>query len=137
VSLKTLERDQVIPAAIALFAGAALFFAVATIPAMLFGDDSPLLVPIDVAAYGVAGVVFGLIWPNAGWRLGLWLFAVWPLMLLFSMFLAGEVLLEGSVSWVGVLRDLAGALLVLAASCFGAEAGAVIRRLGKANTAGA
>ena len=116
------------PKMLAVFVGVALFFFVGTVPASVLGDYSRLLVPIDIAAYGVAGIVFGFVWPKVGWRLGLYLFAVWPPMLLFMLFLGGEALMARPVNSKGILRDLLGYLLIGVAACLGAALGAFIRR---------
>lgn len=117
-------RDEILSRALAVFVGAILFFFEATVPALLLGDHSPLLVPLDVAVYGVAGVIFGFLWPSVGWRLGLYIFAIWPPVLLFSVFLAGEV----PWNMRAELRGLLGYLLMLIAGCLGAELGAHIAR---------
>lgn len=117
-----------IPKVLALFVGIALFFVIPITIGSLLGDYTPLYLPLLVAAYGVSGVVLGFLWPEVGWRLGLWLFAVWPPMLLFALFLGGEALMEGPVDMNGMLRDLLGYLMAMVAACLGAELGGIIRR---------
>lgn len=120
------KTDKTVPRMLAVLVGAALFFILPLALGALLGDETPLMLPAHAAAYGVSGVVFGLRWPDGGWRWGLYLLAVWPPMLLFAILLGGEVLWEGR--WAGVLRELEEFALVLVAACFGAEAGATVGR---------
>ncbi|MGI9067728.1 MAG: hypothetical protein ACR2HX_15185 [Pyrinomonadaceae bacterium] len=121
---RTLSTSEIRARALAVLVGVALFFFEAAVPALLLGDSSPLLVPIDVAVYGVSGVVFGFVWPDGGWRLGLYLFAIWPPMLLFMLFLS----IEQPSDWKREARNLFGYLLILIAACIGAQIGTLIRR---------
>lgn len=114
--------------ALAFLTGLALFFGVILTVGFLRGDDTPLLLPLLVAAYGVSAVIFGFFWPEVGWRFGLWLFTVWPPMLLFAAFLGGEALMEGHVDMKGMIRDLAGYSIILVGACLSAEIGAIIKR---------
>jgi len=90
------------------------------------------MLPLLITAYGISGVGLGFFWPNIGWRLGLYLFAIWPPVLLFSVFLAGEV------PWNirAELRSLFGYCLILIAACIGGWVGSVIGRQVKNNTSG-
>ena len=122
------------PRLLAVVVGAVLFFVVPLTLGPALGDDTPL--SALAAVYGVCGAALGFLWPRAGWRLGLYLSAVWPPAFLFGMFLAGELLAEGRVDWAGTFRDAAGILLLLAAACFGAAAGAVAGRQRRAAAGG-
>jgi hypothetical protein len=117
------KRDELISRALAVLVGAALFLFQATVPSQLLGDNSPLLMPLDVAVYGITGLVFGFIWPDGGWRLGLYLFAIWLPMLLFGAFLAGEVPWDQRAT-----LNLLGYVMILVAACLGAGLGTLIRR---------
>lgn len=130
---RMLKTDQTVPRVLAVLVGAALFFILPLALGALLGDETPLMLPAHAAAYGVSGVLFGLRWPEGGWRLGLYLLAVWPPMLLFAILLGGEVLLEGK--WAGVLRELLEFVAVLVAACFGAEVGAIIGRRRRSDSA--
>lgn len=120
------KTGKTVPRMLAVLAGAALFFILPLALGSLLGDETRLMLPAHAAAYGASGVVFGLRWPDGGWRWGLYLLAVWPPMLLFAVLLGGEVLWEGR--WAGVLRELVEFTSVLVAACFGAEVGAIIGR---------
>lgn len=122
------QRGNPFPQILAILVGLTLFFVLATVPASIFGDHSPYLLTIDIVAYGIAGIVLGFFWPKLGWRLGLYLFAVWPPMLLFMLFLGGENLTNGPVNWKGILSDLIGYLMIGVAACVGAALGSAIKR---------
>lgn len=118
-----LRRDQIAVGVAAFLAGCVLFFALG----LALGDESPLALPVGLAAYAACGAAFGYLRPDGGWRWGVCLFAVWLPMTLLAVFLGGELLLGGGVDWRGNLRDLAGYALLLVAACLGAEAGAFAR----------
>ena len=109
---------------VAVLVGVGLFLFVAFVPSLWFGDSSLLLFMFDIATYGVAGIVFGFIWPSSRWRLGLYLFAVWPPVLAFATFLAWEQ----PVTVRATLLNLLGYLLVLVGACVGGGLGALIAR---------
>lgn len=121
-----LKTDKVVSRMLAVLMGVALFFVLPLALGYIFGDETPLMLPAHLAAYGVCALIFGLLWPEAGWRLGLYMMAVWPPMLLFAFFLGGEWLTRGRLT--GALQDLLEFLLVLVAACLGAEAGAIVGR---------
>jgi hypothetical protein len=112
---------------LAVFVGVVLFFILPITVGNRLGDDTPLLLPIIIAAYTVCGVVLGLVWHDDGWRLGIYLFAIWPPALLFAIFLAGELPWTRSTVWRD-LKDLLGYMLILVGACLGAWLGAMIRR---------
>jgi hypothetical protein len=55
-------------------------FILAALPATVLkhgARDFDLAIPLSpVVCYGVAGGVFGLVWPERGWRWGMWLCAM-------------------------------------------------------------
>lgn len=84
-----------------------------------------LAVLIDTAAFGVAGVAAGYLWPGKGWRLGLPLVAFW-----FLMFLGSVLLALDAVTW-DAGRELGGLVvhaMIVVAACLGAEVGAIVGR---------
>jgi hypothetical protein len=112
---------------LAVFVGVVLFFILPITIGNWLGDDTSLMLPIIIAAYIVCGVVLGIVWHNDGWRLGIYLFAIWPPALLFAIFLAGEMPWTFSSVWHD-LRDLLGYMLILVGACLGAGVGSIIRR---------
>jgi hypothetical protein len=110
--------------------GVALFFIEAALPSSWFEHSSVFLFSCDIAVYALAGLILGFIWPNVGWGLGLCLFAVWPPVLLFAVFLAGEVPWNVRAE----LGSLFGYCLILIAACIGGWVGSVIGRHVKNNT---
>ena len=115
------------PKAVAITLGAALFFILPITISFLLGDNTPLYLPLLVAPYALSGAVLGYLWPHMSWRLGLWLLAVWPPMLLFAVFLSADVpwSVKGALK---DLHDLLGYSMILIAACLGAEVGAIIKR---------
>src|ERR1700694_4297345 len=104
---------------LAVIVGVALLFFVAFVPTLWWSESSSLILfSFDIATYGVAGIVFGFIWPNSGWRLGLYLFAVWPPLLLFPVLLSGGKGIP--FHWRAELLDLLGYFLILVGACVGA-----------------
>ena len=109
---------------LAVLVGVALLVLGATLPGRWFGDALLWFFLFDFTVYGVAGLVLGFVWPNSGWRLGLYLFAVWPAVLLFGLFLAWEQ----PANVRATLMNLLGYLLILVGACAGAGLGALIAR---------
>ena len=114
----------------AVVVGVGLLLLGAVVPPRWFGDSSLWLFSFDVSIYGVAGLVLGFIWPNSGWRLGFYLVAIWPPMLLFATFLAWEQPLTVRA----ILMSLLGYLLILVGACVGAWLGAFIARRASTKT---
>ena len=106
----------------AVLVGIALLFFEAAVPSQWFGNNLLLLFVADITIYSIAGLVLGFIWPNSGWRLGFYLAAVWPLMLLFGVFLAWEQRVTERATWLNLL----GYLLVFMGACAGAGLGALL-----------
>lgn len=82
-----------------------------------------------IASYSFAGLLLGLVWPNSGWRLGLYLMAVWP-----PIIVAWFVLTDPPpvINWreeiLYTILYLLGILLNLGGAMGGAWAGSLIRR---------
>jgi hypothetical protein len=89
----------------------------------LLGYRSPVLLPLLVAAYWLIGVALGLAWPRVGWRLGLYLFASWPPILLFALFLGGE-----NSRLKATLEGLLEQTTMVIAGCLGVAIGALTKR---------
>ena len=106
--------------------GVVLLFFVAFVPTFWSETSSVILFSLDIATYGVAGIVFGFIWPSSSWRLGLYLFAVWPPLLLFPVLLSGGKGIP--FHWRAELLNLLGYFLILVGACVGAWLGAFIAR---------
>jgi len=111
------------PLVIGILVGIALFCGLPVTIHFLLGDETPLYLPILSTAYGVSGFVLGFLWPQMSWRLGLCLFAIWPPMLLFALFLSAD---KPILNWRAELLDLLGYALILFAGCFGAWLGAAM-----------
>jgi hypothetical protein len=121
------KRDELLSRAVSVLLGVTLFFILPITVGNRLGDDTPLLLPIIIAAYTVCGVVLGFVWHDDGWRLGIYLFAIWPPALLFAIFLAGELPWTFSSVWRD-LKNLLGYLLILVAAGLGSGLGSFIRR---------
>jgi hypothetical protein len=74
----------------AVAAGIALFFFVALVSDAWSKASSLVLFTFFVGTYTVTGIIFGCIWPDIGWRFGLYLFAVWPPVLALAILFAWE-----------------------------------------------
>jgi hypothetical protein len=111
---------------IAVIMGVALLFFVAFVPTLWSESSSLILFFFDIVTYGVAGIVFGFIWPSSSWRLGLYLFAVWPPLLLFPVLLSGGKGIP--FHWRAELLNLLRYFLILVGACVGAWLGAFIAR---------
>jgi|SRR6266478_3938573 len=105
--------------------GIVWFFILPSSISSIVGDNSRLYIPMLVAPYAVSGFILGLIWPQFGWRLGMALFAVWPFVILFAIFLGAD---KQVLDWKGETLDFGELLLILPASCLGAWLGSRIRK---------
>jgi len=115
-----------IPKLVAFFVGILSFLTVPPVIGLVFGQYTLYPFYFLVLSQGIAGLILALIWPRIGWRLGLWLSAIWPFLLLMMAFLGGEEL-----RWANWKRDASEALTylwILIAGCVGAWLGAFIAR---------
>ena len=110
---------------LAVIVGIALLLFVAFVSDLWSKTSSLILFTFFVATYSVAGMVLGFIWPNSGWRLGLYLFSIWPLFLLASVLFSDP---PAVVNWRGQLLALFGYVLILPGAALGAWVGSIIRR---------
>lgn len=108
----------------AFFAGIALAFAVPITLTLLLGEESWLFVPLMVVSYGIVGSVLGYRWPEGGWRLGLWLFAFWLLLIPLSFIFSDPI----PLNFWRELQNLIWHALIGIAACFGAGLGALLRQ---------
>jgi hypothetical protein len=108
----------------AVVAGIGLLLFVAFLSDSWSNASSFLLFTFFVATYSVGGVILGFIWPNSGWRLGLYLFSIWPLFLVASVLFSDP---PAVVNWGGQLLALLGYLLILPGAVIGAWLGSRIR----------
>lgn len=115
---------------LAVLVGVALLVFGATVPDRWFGDALLWLFLFDITLYSIAGLVLGFVWPDSGWRLGLYLSAVWPPVLLVGAFLAWEQ----PATVKPTLINLLGYLLILVGACVGAEIGTLIARRARNKT---
>jgi len=107
----------------------ALLLLGATVPSRLFGGSLLSLFLFDIVTYTVTAVVLGFLWPSNGWRLGLYLVAVWPPLFLIGLFLSWEQPAKLDVS----LMNLLGYLSVVVGACVGAGFGALLSHKSNAN----
>lgn len=109
---------------VAVVVGVGLLGLVAGLPGRWFGDNLLFLFLFHFTVYGIAGLVLGFIWPASGWRLGLYLSAVWVPVLALGAFLSWE---QSTTTWATLL-DLLGYFLMVVGACAGAAGGAMIAR---------
>jgi hypothetical protein len=91
--------------------------------ALAFGD-SWLIYLFLAFAYVIAAAAVALIWPQLGWRTGLWFFAFFPPFVLFTFLFTLDVV---PISW----RDLTGILAYspsFLGACLGGWIGSTLRR---------
>ncbi|MGI8835527.1 MAG: hypothetical protein ACR2H4_02675 [Pyrinomonadaceae bacterium] len=119
-------RQKVVSRGLAIIAGLVTFFALPIALGHWLGYDWRLMTPTQILARGIIGLFFGFRWPEGGWRLGFYLFASWPPILMFALFLGGEYITRESMSQD--LMELLNMFLMFVAACFGAGSGAFIRR---------
>jgi hypothetical protein len=99
--------------------GVGVAFTVPIVAGFFFGET---LIPFYwvVVIQGISGIVLSFVWPHMSWRTGLWLFAIWPLILLFA------VVLGGLPNRKADLFDALTYLWILLAGCIGGWLGALI-----------
>jgi hypothetical protein len=120
--MKTIDIRARILAAIA---GVALLFFVAFVAELRPGTPLLILFIFFIGTYSIAGILLGFIWPDSGWRLGGYLFAIWPLFLLVAFLFSDP---PPVIHWKQELTGLFAYLVILPGAAFGAWAGSRIRR---------
>ena len=108
---------------VAVTVGIVVLFSITLFPATWL---APVLAIFAFYAtlYAALGALLGFIWPNISWRLGLWLFAIWPPMLLLMLLLGADAVND----WRREAFSLLGVLLILLAGCLGAWLGGSLSR---------
>jgi hypothetical protein len=117
-------RQNVISRGLAIIVGLVMFFALPITLGEWQGYDWGLMTPTLIVTHGVIGSLVGFVWPREGWRLGFYLCASWPPILLVAIFF-GEPTGESSSR---ELLELLKIFLMFVAACVGAGFGAFIRR---------
>jgi len=79
---------------------------------------------IHIFGYTLAGVVLGFIWPDAGWRLGPYVSAIWAVVLILVFLISDP---PRVMHWKEELLSLLAILMVLPGACFGGWIGATLR----------
>jgi hypothetical protein len=115
---------------VAVLLGITLFFALPFVSDSLLGENTWWYL---VLSYGASGVVLGFIWPNMSWRLGLWLFAIWPPMLVLMLFFSDP---QPVVHWKREILGFLGFFLILPGASTGAWLGSLIARRVKKQRSG-
>lgn len=114
---------------VAVLLGITLFFALPFISSYIFGPYSSWYLALAIALQAVSGAALGFVWPHLSWRLGLWLFAIWPPMLLVMLFLGADAVTD----WRREAFSLLAVLLILLAGCLGGWLGGSSRQGGEKN----
>ncbi len=110
---------------VAVSVGACIALTVPVIAGLFLGETL-LSFYCVVVVQGLGAFLLSFSWPNLSWRVGLWMFSVWILILLFA------VILGGPPTKMVDLYDAATYLWILFSGCVGGWLGAIIgRRLRK------
>lgn len=117
--------SDILARVLAVIAGMVLFFFVGVL--VQLGHLTSLLIVfmLQIASYSVVGIALGFGWPNIGWRLGLYLFSILPLIILASVLFSDP---PSVVHWREELFVLLGYLMILPGACLGAWIGSILRR---------
>lgn len=111
------------PVATGILTGILLALALVFIVGKFVRPESLLFVVIAILLYATSGLALAIIWPHHGWRMGLWLFVIWPPMLLFSVFLTADVPVNPRTE----LKDLLAYFVIFLGACIGGALGSGIR----------
>jgi hypothetical protein len=85
----------------------------------------PVILISYVLVYAAGGVFVGFIWPQGGWRLGLWLVGFFFITMILSIPFSDR---SRSVDLKGALTTIGSDLLIVLAACGGAETGSLLKR---------
>jgi hypothetical protein len=110
--------------AIAILLGIALFFILPLALEPGLTQPARVFLPVFIGCYFIAALGLALLWPQVSWRIGLWLFLLWPAFLLFAVFLSADQ----RWNWRGDLLSLAAYASMFFAACFGGWLGAFISK---------
>ena len=120
--------------AVACLVGMVLAFAASMGISLLLDGHWSLAQAANCALYGLGGAALGYVWPEDGWRLGVWLGFCRLAFVPLNYLLAGDMM---DWSGPGMVRQVMGVLeftLPVFVACFGAAAGGIVKehRSGKA-----
>ncbi len=116
---------------IAVFLSFGLFSIVTIVGGFFLGSYSLYPFLFLALSHAIAAGVLGYIWPHIGWRIGLWMFLVWPLFLLVGFLLTADYLTSGHANWKDIFVVLLFCFSILPVGCIGGWLGAAIKgRLG-------
>jgi hypothetical protein len=106
---------------VAVGVGAVVALTVPVVAGLFFGES---LIPFYcvVVAQGICGLLLSFVWPDLSWRAGVWLFAIWPLILAFAVILAGPPNKKAD------LYDALTYLWILVSGCVGGWLGTLMGR---------
>jgi hypothetical protein len=110
--------------AIAIILGLVLIVVTTLLFGWVPGPYSRLYLPLMIASYGISGAILGFLWPERGWRLGLWLAMFWVLLLLIAAVFSDPVPWNPRL----VIKDLMEHGLIVIAGPVGAAIGAILKR---------
>ena len=110
--------------AISIFLGIALFFTLPFMLAPVYAGPIWIFLPVLMSCYFAVALILGFFWRELSWRIGLWLFLVWPPALAFAAFLAGEQ----PWHWKRELISISQYPAIMVAACVGGWLGRFISR---------
>ncbi|MGI8837401.1 MAG: hypothetical protein ACR2H4_12310 [Pyrinomonadaceae bacterium] len=110
--------------AVAITLGLVLVLVTPTLFGLVPGPYSRLYMPLMIGTYGISGIALGFVWPERGWRLGLWLGLFWVVLLLIALPFSDPVPWNLRL----VIKDLIDYSLIVIAGPLGGAVGAIISR---------
>jgi ABC-type enterochelin transport system permease subunit len=119
-----MQHRDVIARVVAFACGILGFFIAGLVIASLQTNSLAVPIAVDIATYTVLGALLGFIWPASGWRLGLYLFAIWLPIIIINFFFSDR---PAQIHWRQELFVGLGFLMILPGACIGAFAGSTLR----------
>ena len=116
--------NKVVSRIVAVVAGIALWICLGFVPVFWPALSFSGVIVVDIASFAVSGILLGLIWPQVGWRLGFYLFIVWPLYIVGTVAFSDP---PAVIRWKDELLGLGSYLLILPGSTLGAWLGSRLR----------
>ena len=120
---------------IAVFLSFVLFSIIVTL-GWCFPEASLYPFLLLMLSHVVAATVLGYMWPHIGWRIGLWMFVPWPVLLLVGFGLITGYFFSGNVAWKDVSVVLVFVFSILLIGCGGGWLGAVLAKRRRVHTNG-
>jgi hypothetical protein len=112
---------------IAVSLGLGLFSTVIAVGSLFSGSSLyPFL--FLVLSHAITAGVLGYIWPHIGWRIGLWMFLVWPVILIVGFSLTADYIVSAQEKWKDILVALLFCFAMMPVGCSGGWIGALIAR---------